>query len=83
VRITGCAQVSCGELDALLGYLRRLGANAYGYLNEHAPGRETTLAAGMVILRAAAQSMGAQTVSIVQNGVREGYLLLKSRGVLP
>jgi exopolyphosphatase/guanosine-5'-triphosphate,3'-diphosphate pyrophosphatase len=82
-RIAGGAQVSCSDLNALLSHLRNLGDGAFDYLKANAPGRETTLAAGAIILRTAAQSMDAQTIQIMQNGVREGYLLLKSRGILP
>lgn len=80
--IMGRGAVSVGDLNAWLGHLRGLGADAFNYLNENAYGRERTLAAGLIILRTVAERLDAQQISIVQNGVREGYLLLRSNGQL-
>lgn len=79
-RIIGGGAISCKDIDNLIVFLRKLGPNAYDYLNAHAYGREKTLAAGMIALRTIAKRLDAHTISVMPNGVREGYLILKSSG---
>lgn len=67
--------LAADELKSMIRTVMDMGVDGARLLSRIAPERAHTILPGMLVLRAIAKKAGTGTLSIVKNGVREGYLI--------